>query len=1418
MPKHAETSFKNNKLKLTGAAIALAFSTLMCFAAHTALAADSDVIAYSVNSQGTTTNYYSIDEAINAGYADDTVIVMARDWVANSVIGIADSKSVTIDMNGHKITNNNSFQTFRLYERAHLTLTSSKKATFTYAAWSEEDGSQHQGEKIETGGLVTGADASDDGGAIWAENWTTLTLDNVAVAGNQAKNGGGVRIDKEAKLYMKNGASIQNNKSAGSSENGKGGGVYVYQNDTSIYMENSSISSNYATGSGGGVYANNDATRISMENNSAIDNNNASKEGGGICFNYTYCNVISSDKTASISYNKTRDNGSGGGIFFAEVRAAQNEGEVSGIKIAGNNAEGRGGGLYINQSWVRVNDCTIDGNRCSNWYGGGAYSKKSNIGFYNCTITNNNSCKDGGGLYVEADTYVEDCTITGNSTGGIGGGVFVDSLFDINLKGKVVVKDNTSTNGAADDLFLEDGAASTAYIKGSVDANSEIGIRTSASGDRLLAKQVSTYDEGTYFMDVDGFYISHGTDHDGDLWQRKGASRWAVRLNGNYVGSYNADATVTLNGASTDEDKVFWRWSEANSSGLEPLSDHIGDINAQTATFSMPKKNVNLVADYIDYAKDITVEVARPVAGEALPDAATLSYTSGGETKSFEVNGIRWLNSSGAQVTKAAYGEQYRFYFVITDEKDLGFACRSTLDSSDISLVCSDGGTSPGIQDAHVEGSGYLNVTTGYFETAAPAIESVEDAGVAVTAGTSVADLKALLPSTAKAKVQGDTTVELETDTSSVMWPSGLINDDGVVADPTGESQGYTLSLPLKASDKATNPSGKKLNVTITVLPKESVADPVVTPMSGTYTKFNDMMPLGSDNTLRVKAACATDGASIKYTVDNGGAMDYDPATGIVLTCPQNDDTFYQLSVWAVKGDVKSDEVQASYQLDDTLQKTIQISCTDTALYGDGDARWSSTIEATADLGAETVVTAPAQAGRVFDHWAWDDAPAGTDLEQATLTISDFQLDLASKIKAVYTPVISRIDVGLTGLPEAHQALASEASSVKIGTAGSATLVDVTSYFKDSTAEGVPLTWSPAASSEDGKAEHLTNYTAALPLNLAGLPEGVKYALSDSARISLNGGNVLDGSSAYVAQDAAGAKTLYVEFPNTGPYEYKSCTLPENVSMSFADACAYQQEQDTKQNPSWDLPRELAVTYVCGETDLIDIDWETPTGFDASKLDAQTITVTGTVEYPKYVDNTDAPKTVTVAINVAAPDTVETPTSNVAAGTYDKAQLVELSCGTEGATIYYTTDGAEPTDQSTEYTGDAIQVSSTTTIKAIAYADEMKPSQVAEFAYVINTEPEPSPEPEPTPEPKPSPTPEPTPSPEPADDTDSGTNETVPDGGNGDNPSDTGSTSTGDKVPNTSDGLSPFVAPLLALGFASLLVFVLRLAKARRRS
>jgi len=76
------------------------------------------------------------------------------------------------------------------------------------------------------------------------------------------------------------------------------------------------------------------------------------------------------------------------------------------------------------------------------------------------------------------------------------------------------------------------------------------------------------------------------------------------------------------------------------------------------------------------------------------------------------------------------------------------------------------------------------------------------------------------------------------------------------------------------------------------------------------------------------------------------------------------------------------------------------------------------------------------------------------------------------------------------------------------------------------------------------------------------------------------------------------------------------------------------------------------------------------------------------------------------------------PTFSPEGGTYTEAQSVTLACATEEATIYYTTDGTDPTAESTKYTG-AITVSETTTIKAMAVKADYTNSSIASATYTI---------------------------------------------------------------------------------------------------
>jgi hypothetical protein len=66
---------------------------------------------------------------------------------------------------------------------------------------------------------------------------------------------------------------------------------------------------------------------------------------------------------------------------------------------------------------------------------------------------------------------------------------------------------------------------------------------------------------------------------------------------------------------------------------------------------------------------------------------------------------------------------------------------------------------------------------------------------------------------------------------------------------------------------------------------------------------------------------------------------------------------------------------------------------------------------------------------------------------------------------------------------------------------------------------------------------------------------------------------------------------------------------------------------------------------------------------------------------------------------------------------FTESTEVSITCATEGASIYYTLDGATPTNASTEYSG-AFELTETTTVKAIAYDANNNASSVATKEFV----------------------------------------------------------------------------------------------------
>ena len=93
---------------------------------------------------------------------------------------------------------------------------------------------------------------------------------------------------------------------------------------------------------------------------------------------------------------------------------------------------------------------------------------------------------------------------------------------------------------------------------------------------------------------------------------------------------------------------------------------------------------------------------------------------------------------------------------------------------------------------------------------------------------------------------------------------------------------------------------------------------------------------------------------------------------------------------------------------------------------------------------------------------------------------------------------------------------------------------------------------------------------------------------------------------------------------------------------------------------------------------------------------------------------------IVVTIEQTASNQVETPTITVPDGAFLSTKMVTISCTTDGATVYYTTDGTEPTTSSTQYSA-PFEISATTTVKAIAVKSGMTDSHIATETFTKET-------------------------------------------------------------------------------------------------
>ncbi len=254
------------------------------------------------------------------------------------------------------------------------------------------------------------------------------------------------------------------------------------------------------------------------------------------------------------------------------------------------------------------------------------------------------------------------------------------------------------------------------------------------------------------------------------------------------------------------------------------------------------------------------------------------------------------------------------------------------------------------------------------------------------------------------------------------------------------------------------------------------------------------------------------------------------------------------------------------------------------------------------------------------------------------------------------------------------------------------------------------ITWTPSKTT----AGYNTSYTASITLTaVAG------YEFTDSATVTING-----NTATSVNKNADGTLTVTYVFPATAKDKLTSITAPQAITV--ANGTTYS---------AMNLPEQVNIVTEGNTASSAQVTWDTTApesgSYDPSVLTEQTVTLNGMVTCPDSIDANGVELTTTITITISAAGIVGAPTANPTAGTYSENQSVALASSTVGATIYYTTDGSEPTILSgvpsgttKEYTAPIAVTgtegqSSTTTIKAIAVKNGMQDSSVETFTYTI---------------------------------------------------------------------------------------------------
>lgn len=295
-----------------------------------------------------------------------------------------------------------------------------------------------------------------DGAGIYADN-STVTLDGVNLGGNiAARYGGGLYLGNNSTLQAVNTnlghtiwflGTIQWGNSANF-----GGGLYA---DGSTVNFGGNIATNFANYSGGGIYATNSALNLTNATvglvGSAWGNRlgTSGNTGAGLYLTSGSIGVLNTTVIVSNTFQTTSYT-YGGGIYATENSTVTLTNSRIEQHYAPSAFDGRGAGLYLNNSTATLDNSQILSNTAGTVGGGVRVWLTSTLNVLNGSVIANNQSLNGVGGAVAAagtpDINIENATLRNNTAATNGGAIHIENGA-LDFTGSWTLRENTATGG-----------------------------------------------------------------------------------------------------------------------------------------------------------------------------------------------------------------------------------------------------------------------------------------------------------------------------------------------------------------------------------------------------------------------------------------------------------------------------------------------------------------------------------------------------------------------------------------------------------------------------------------------------------------------------------------------------------------------------------------------------------------------------------------------------------------------------------------------------------------------------------------------------------------------------------------------------------------------------------------------------------